>query len=568
MSKLCEVQSRIHPGVSTSIADQQQNAQPVWSTKQNTSKGVYISIADQQQNVQTMWGTEQNASKVVHKYCRSTKECPTHVKYRAEYIQRCLYKYCRSTTECPTHVKNRAECIQGCPQVVQINIRMSIPCEVQSRMHPRVSTSIADQQRNVQPMCSTVRNTSKGVHKYCRSTTECPNYVRYRAECIQMCPHVLQINNGMSNPCEVQSRMHPKVSTSIADQQRNVQPMCSTVRNTSKGVHKYCRSTTECPNYVRYRAECIQMCPHVLQINNGMSNPCEVQSRIHSMMFTSIADQQQNVQTMWSTEQNASKGVHKCCGSTSECPTHVKYRAECIQGCPQVLQINNGMSNPCEVQCGIHPRVSTSIADQQQNVQTMWGTEQNASKCVHMYCRSTTECPTHVRYRAECIQRCPQVLQINNRMSKLCEVYSRMHPNVSTCIANQLRNVQPMWSTERNTSKDVHKYCGSTTECSIHVRYRAECIQGCPQVLQINNRMSNPCEVQSRMHPRVSTSSADQHQNVHPMWSTEQNSFNDVHKYCRSTTECPNYVKYRAECIQWCPQVLRINNRMSKLCEV
>ena len=505
----------MHPNVSTCIANQQRNVQPMWSTERNTSKGVH--------------------------------------------------KYCRSTTECSTHVKYRAECIQGCPQVVQINIRMSIPCEVQSRIHSMMSTSIADQQQNVQtmwstehqgcpqvlhqhqnvqPMWSTEQNASKGVHKYCRSTTECPthvkyraeyiqgvhkycrsttecpNYVRYRAECIQMCPNVLQINNGMSNPCEVQSRMHPGVHK-YCRSTTECQPMCSTVRNTSKGVHKYCRSTTECPNYVRYRAECIQMCPHVLQINNGMSNPCEVQSRIHSMMSTSIADQQQNVQPMWSTEQNASKGVHKCCGSTSECPTHVKYRAECIQGCPQVLQINNGMSNPCEVQSRIHPRVSTSIADQQQNVQTMWGTEQNASKCVHKYCRSTIECPTHVKYSAEYIQGCPQVLRINNRMFNPCEVQSRMHPNVSTCIANQQRNVQPMWSTERNTSNDIHKYCGSTTECSIHVRYRAECIQECPQVLQINNRMSNPCVVQSGIHPKMSTSIADQQQNVQTMWGIE-----------------------------------------------
>jgi hypothetical protein len=241
----------------------------------------------------------------------------------------------------------------------------------------------------------------------------------------------------MSKLCEVQSRMHPKLSTSIADQQQNVQTMWGTEQNASKCVH--CRSATECPNYVRYRGECIQMWTHVLQIN-------------------------------------APKGVHKYCRSTTQCPSHVKYRAECIQWCPQVLQINNGMSNPCVVQSGIHLRVSTSIADQQQNVQPMWSTEQNASRSVHKYCRSTTECSTHVRYRAECIQSCPQVLQINNRMSNPCEVQSRIHPRVSTSIADQQQNVQPMCSTERNTSKGVHKYCRSTTECPIYVRYRAECI--------------------------------------------------------------------------------------------
>jgi hypothetical protein len=60
----------------------------------------------------------------------------THVKYRTEYIQRCLYKYCRSTTDCPNYVRYRAEYIQGCPQVLQINKRMSNPYEVQSRIHP------------------------------------------------------------------------------------------------------------------------------------------------------------------------------------------------------------------------------------------------------------------------------------------------------------------------------------------------------------------------------------------------------------------------------------------------
>jgi hypothetical protein len=185
----------------------------------------------------------------------------------------------------------------------------------------------------------------------------------------------------MSKLCEVQSRMHPKLSTSIADQQQNVQTMWGTEQNASKCVH--CRSATECPNYVRYRGECIQMWTHVLQIN-------------------------------------APKGVHKYCRSTTQCPSHVKYRAECIQWCPQVLQINNGMSNPCVVQSGIHLRVSTSIADQQQNVQPMWSTEQNASRGVHKYCRSTTECSTHVKYRAEYIQGCPQVLQINKKKTNKC----------------------------------------------------------------------------------------------------------------------------------------------------
>jgi protein tyrosine phosphatase (PTP) superfamily phosphohydrolase (DUF442 family) len=186
-------------------------------------------------------------------------------------------------------------------------------------------------------------------------------------------------------------------------------------------------------------------------------------------------------------------GVHKYCRSTTECSTHVKCRAECIQGCPQVLQINNRMFNPCEVQSIIHPGVSTSIADQQQNVQPMWSIEQNTSRGVHKYCRSTTECSAHVKYRAECIQECPQVLQINNRMFNPCEVQSRMHPGVSTSIADQQQNVQPMWSTEQNASRGVHKYCRSTTECSTHVKYRAEYIQGCPQVLQINKKNPNKC---------------------------------------------------------------------------
>ena len=205
---------------------------------------------------------------------------------------------------------------------------------------------------------------------------------------------------------------------------------------------------------------------------------------MHPNVSTCIANQQRNVQPMFSTEQNASKDVHKYCGSTPECPSHAKYRAECIQSCPKVF----------------------NIADQQQNDQPMWSTEQYTSRGVHKYCRSRTECPTHVKYRAECIQECPQVLQINNRMSNPCEVQSRMHPGVSTSIADQQQNVQPMWSTEQNASRGVHKYCRSTTECPTHVKYRAEYIQGCPQVLQINNRMFNPCEVQSRIHPGMSTS--------------------------------------------------------------
>ena len=129
----------------------------------------------------------------------------------------------------------------------------------------------------------------------------------------------------MSNPCEVQSRMHPRMSTSIADQHQNVHPIQSTEQNASKVVHKYL----------------------ILQINNRMFNPCEVQSRMHPEVSTSIADQHQNVQPMWSTEQNASRGVHKYCRSTTECSTHVKYRAEYIQGCPQVLQINKKKTNKC-----------------------------------------------------------------------------------------------------------------------------------------------------------------------------------------------------------------------------
>ena len=426
---------------------------------------------------------------------------------------------------------------------------MSKLCEVQSRMHPKLSTSIADQQQNVQTMWGTEQNASKCVH--CRSATECPNYVRYRGECIQMWTHVLQIN-------------------------------------APKGVHKYCRSTTQCPSHVKYRAECIQWCPQVLQINNGMSNPCVVQSGIHLRVSTSIADQQQNVQPMWSTEQNASRSVHKYCRSTTECsthvryraeaskvvhkycrsttecPTHVKYRAEYIQGYPQVLQINNRMSNPCEVQSGIHPRMSTSIADQQQNVQPMWSTERNTSNGVHtsIVDQQQNVQPMWSTERNTSKGVHTRIADQQQNVQPMWSTEQNTSKGVHTSIADQQQNVQSMWSTEQNASKDVHKYCGSTTECSIHVKYRAEYIQGFPQVLQINNRMSNPCVVQSRIHPRVSTSIADQQQSVQSMWGIEQNAFKCVHMYYKSTTECPTPVKYRAECIQGCPQVLQINTRM------
>jgi protein tyrosine phosphatase (PTP) superfamily phosphohydrolase (DUF442 family) len=250
----------------------------MWSIEQNTSKGVYISIADQQQIVQTMWSTEQNTSRGVHKYCRSTTEC--------SWMHSALYFTWDGHSDVDLHY-------------------LWTPLDA---------------------FCSVLHN-----------------YVRYRAECIQMCPHVLQINNGMSNPCEVQSRMHPKVSTSIADQQRNVylwttlDAFCSVPH---MGWTFRCLSAIHVDTF-----GCILLCiSHSLDILLLVCNTCGhpwmySASRMHPGMSTSIADQQQNVQPMWSTEQNTSRGVHKYCRSTTECPTHVKYKAECIQECPQVLQI-------------------------------------------------------------------------------------------------------------------------------------------------------------------------------------------------------------------------------------
>ena len=73
---------------------------------------------------------------------------------------------------------------------------------------------------------------------------------------------------------------------------------------------------------------------------------------MHPRVLTGIADQQQNVQSMWSTEQNAS-------------------------GCPQVLRINIRMFNPREVQSRVHPGVSISISDQQQQKKQKQKQKQN-----------------------------------------------------------------------------------------------------------------------------------------------------------------------------------------------
>jgi hypothetical protein len=245
--------------------------------------------------------------------------------------------------------------------------------------------------------------------------------------------------------------MHPNVSTCIADKQRNVQPMWGTEQNASKVVHKYCRSTIECPTHVKYRAEwsailvdtlgCILLCTsHGVNILLLIRNTCGHHWMYSALYFTCMY-----------------------CKSTTECPTHVKYRAEYIQWCPQVLRINNRMFTPCEVQSRMHPRVSTSIADQQQNVQPMCSTEQNTSNWtpLDVFCSVLHMGWTFCCWSAILVDTPGCILlgtSHNNRMFNPCEVQSRIHPGVSSSIADQQQNVQPMWSTEQNTSRDVHKY--------------------------------------------------------------------------------------------------------------
>jgi hypothetical protein len=144
----------------------------------------------------------------------------------------------------------------------------------------------------------------------------------------------------------------------------------------------------------------------------------------------------QNVHPMQSTEQNASKVVQKYL----------------------ILQISNRMINPCEVQSRIHPDILllicntcghlwmysalyyTWVGHSVVDLQYLWTLLDAFCSVPHMdwtfCCWSAIlvdilgcipHCTSHgldilLLIWAEYIQRCPQVLQINNRMSKLCEV--------------------------------------------------------------------------------------------------------------------------------------------------